>query len=105
MKVLCICQEGNNRSVTIASRIKYLGHDVLSAGLNTNSRETLNQLYEWADRILTTNVNQYVPNRFEGKTRLWDIGPDIYPRPFNRALLQIVNDLIAEFRHDLTPDP
>jgi hypothetical protein len=28
-KILCICEMGNNRSVTAAHQLKYLGHDCI----------------------------------------------------------------------------
>jgi hypothetical protein len=53
-RILCLCDEGVNRSVTIAHQLKYLGHDVLSAGLKTNSVDTLMTLAKWADHVIYT---------------------------------------------------
>jgi hypothetical protein len=103
MRVLCLCDEGNNRSVTLASNLKYLGHDVLSAGLRRNSPETLELLFEWAEYIITTDTDQFVPPWHSDKVHLWHIGPDKYPRAFNPQLLAKVKALIAQYRGDLTP--
>lgn len=91
MKILVVCDEGNNRSVTIAHHLKYWNHDVLSAGLNRNSEETLKMLSDWADRIITTDGSQYINSN---KVQLWDVGPDTYPRPFNKTLLSKVRALM-----------
>lgn len=98
MRILVVCDEGNNRSVTIASRIKYLGHDVLTAGLRRNDPGTLRMLAEWADRIITTDTDQHFNWPDPDRVRLWCVGPDRYKRPFNPQLLAIVNDLIAQHR-------
>lgn len=87
MKLLILCDEGNNRSVTLAHLLKYEGHDVITGGLNRNSHETIKLLCDWADIVITTAVDQILPiNR---KSLLVDLGPDIYPRPFNKDLLNI----------------
>ena len=94
MKILVLCDEGNNRSVMIAHLLKYWGHDILAAGVKRNSPATLDMLVEWADRIITTEEGQ-----LEGeKVQLWNIGPDHYPRPFNRYLLRIVQDMMQEHK-------
>src|SRR4051812_29522317 len=100
-KVLCLCDQGNNRSVMVAHQIKYLGHDTIPAGLKTNSPATLSMLYDWADRIITTDETQRVPTEHAAKVQLWNIGPDTYPRPFNKQLLPIVKQLVAENRAKL----
>jgi predicted protein tyrosine phosphatase len=96
MKVLAVCDQGNNRSVTVAAVLKYRpGMDVLTAGLQTNSGPTLVMLCNWADIIITTARDQKVPCHQE-KVRLCDIGPDVYPRPFNPQLLRKVRLLVND---------
>lgn len=108
MKILVLCHEGNNRSVTIAHHLKYWGHDVLTAGIKTNTPETLKLLSNWADRIiLTEDEQQYelandVSFDFK-KLQLWDVGPDTYPRPFNRDLLDKVRYLMQEHKAEYQP--
>lgn len=96
MKILVLCDHGNNRSVTIAHHIKYWGHDVLTAGVKTNTPETITHLIDWAERIIITEVGQLpsdTPNM-----QLWDVGPDVYPRPFNPQLLKRVRALMEEHK-------
>jgi len=96
MKILVVCDEGNNRSVMVAHQIKYWGHDVIAAGVKRNSAETIEMLSKWADRIITTEAGQ-----LEGpKVQLWDIGPDEYPRPFNKELLSIVRGMMEEHKSE-----
>lgn len=115
MKILVLCDEGNNRSVTVAHHLKYWGHDVIAAGLKRNSPETLEMLSEWADRIVLTERSQVPviqsmwPTAFSSKLDLWDIGPDVYPRPFNKDLLAIVRRFMkgheGEYKTAPQPEP
>lgn len=102
MKILVVCDEGNNRSVTLAHQLKYLDHDVLTAGLKRNSPETIDLLCSWADKIIRTSADQDTPYDYLDKTYLWQIGPDVYPRPFNKQLLKIVRKLIEEHKDSLS---
>lgn len=98
MKILVLCDMGNNRSVTLAHQLKYLGHDCLTAGVETNTPDTITMLFAWADRVITTAPLQLGVQLFNDpdKVELWNIGPDIYPRPFNKELLAKVKQLIRE---------
>ena len=94
MKLLILCSEGNNRSVTFAHLLKYWGNDCIAAGVNTNSPETLQMLAKWADKIIFTEKGQEIPyavlwqnKDYSDKSVLFDVGPDTYPRPFNAELL------------------
>jgi galactitol-specific phosphotransferase system IIB component len=101
-RILCLCDEGVNRSVTIAHQLKYLGHDVLSAGLRTNSVDTLMTLAKWADHVIYTEPAQRDAMLLEGpKVHVWDVGPDRYPRPFNRQLLRKVKVLVDRHQGEL----
>lgn len=95
MKILCVCDQGVNRSVTLAHQLKYLGHDTLTAGLSTNEPATLLMLFGWADRIITTD-GQVIPPEHHDKVLCWDVGADRYPRPFNPQLLARVRSLVAD---------
>jgi hypothetical protein len=37
MKILCVCDQGNNRSVHFAHNLKYWGNDCIPIGTETNS--------------------------------------------------------------------
>lgn len=106
MKILVLCDHGNNRSVVIAHHLKYWGHDVLPAGLTANTVQTLSMLYLWADRVIFVERGPYqdaldmMPEVMEVKAELWDVGPDTYPRPFNPELLQKVRRLMEEHKSE-----
>ena len=86
MKILCVCNQGNNRSVQFAHILKYWKHDTIPIGIDTTTKETLKILYKWADVIICTDETQVIPAEYQKKYRLWNVGPDIYPRPFNKEL-------------------
>jgi hypothetical protein len=88
MKILTVCDQGNNRSVQFAHLLKYWNHDVLPIGLKTNSTQTIYMLCNWAEKIILTESLQIdeVPQEFRDKTVVFNVGPDNYPRPFNPEL-------------------
>ena len=98
MHLLFVCDQGNNRSVTLAHLTRYLKHDTLPVGLSTFTPETLDMLYQWADFIICTDDTQVIPEKYREKYRLWDVGPDRFPRPFNPELLALAKKLIADNR-------
>jgi hypothetical protein len=99
MKLLILCDIGANRSVTLAHILKFQNHDVLTAGLKTNSPETLTLLASWADLVIITARDQLsdaVLIAEPTKIRVMPIGPDIYPRPFNKDLYRICKRLVEQ---------
>ncbi len=91
MKLLILCDQGNNRSVQFAHLLKYWGNDCIAAGTETNSKETLKMLCNWADKIiLTSHLIEggviELGSQPVGKIVVFDVGPDTYPRPFNPVL-------------------
>lgn len=88
--ILCVCAHGNNRSVTIAWLLKYVENfETLTAGLEYHTPETLQMLFEWADVITVPEKKliDLIPDVYKHKIKFYDIGPDVYPRPFNPRLL------------------
>lgn len=101
MKILVVCDHGNNRSVTLAGQLKYWGHDVIPVGIQTNSAATLEMLIAWADRVIFTEDTQVIAGdrpSLPDKFQLWDLGPDVYPRPYNKELLAKVKVLMDEHK-------
>lgn len=98
MKILCVCDIGNNRSVHFASQLKFWKHDTIAIGLDTTTQETLKMLYEWADIILLTENMQRLkmPEGYEAKIKFCDVGIDIYPRPYNAELLAKVRGYLED---------
>ncbi len=97
-KILCVCQNGNNRSVQFAHllRYKYQPCDTIPVGTDMHSKETLDMLYKWADIIIVVEdkLAFKVPSKYESKIKIWNVGEDRYPRPFNKELYFKANEYI-----------
>lgn len=112
-RILIVCDEGLNRSQTIKGQIQYWGHDVLTVGRNRNTKHTIESLIHWSELViavdedivdwLTTETEAL--NLIDGPTclQLWNIGPDKYPRPYNKELLDIVKTHIKQHEAELKP--
>jgi galactitol-specific phosphotransferase system IIB component len=101
MKILCVCEQGNNRSVTFAHllRYKYLNSEVIPMGMLSLQHETKKMLYRWADIIIVTDkklMDSSLLAHFKDKVKLWDVGADNYNRPFNVRLYQKAKYLINQ---------
>lgn len=87
--ILCVCEHGNNRSVTMAHILKYASNfETLTAGLGYHTQETLEMLFKWADVIVVPDADllPLIPEQHKSKIKFYNIGKDIYPRPFNKDL-------------------
>jgi predicted protein tyrosine phosphatase len=101
MKILCCCSEGANRSVTLAHILRYApDFETMTVGLKYNSDATVMMMFEWADKILLVErwMITLVPKRYEHKVKIVDIGPDIYPRPYNPELYAKIKRLLEKDR-------
>lgn len=99
--ILCVCEHGNNRSVTMAFLLKYVENfETLTAGLSYHTPETLKMLYEWADVITVPEEKllTLIPEEYKSKIKFYNIGEDKYPRPFN-------NELLTKARKIMENDP
>lgn len=108
MKILCLCNEGNNRSVTLAHLLRYWNNDVLSAWIDKNPIDTMTMLIDWADLVILTDMDQVykyngdlTEEELKEKSCLCNIWPDIYKRPFNPELLAIVKEWLQENKETL----
>jgi predicted protein tyrosine phosphatase len=90
MKILCICERGNSRSVVLAYMFKDIyGQDALAIGIRTASEETKTMLYSWADVIILVDkmFENEIPMEYGNKLKIWDVGPDRYFQGFHPELL------------------
>ena len=95
--ILCVCEHGNNRSVTMAYLLKYVADfEPLTAGLGYHTPETLKMLFEWADVITVPEEKllAMIPEEYKHKIKFYNIGEDIYPRPHNPELLKKARELM-----------
>lgn len=87
--ILCCCEHGNNRSVTIAHILKYVeGFETMTIGLAYHTPETKKMMFEWADVIIVPEEKllSLIPEEYKSKVKFYNIGEDVYPRPFNKVL-------------------
>lgn len=92
-KILCACNGGNVRSVSLAYFLKEAyGHDALAIGLKVNSPETIQLLCEWAERIVIFEQKMLdrIPEEFHKKTRLLSTGKDIWKQANHPQLMHLI---------------
>jgi predicted protein tyrosine phosphatase len=98
MRILCVCSQGNKRSVFTRQALNHL-HDVLSIGVDTNDQDTIDMLAKWADIILLAEPEMQIsiPIGYQPKIdHKFTIGPDIYPVSIKGKLMKIVNRKLKE---------
>jgi galactitol-specific phosphotransferase system IIB component len=84
MKILVLCNHGNVRSVGLKYLIQRLyDHDVLAAGVEENTDETLAMLGNWADKIITLTP---MAKEMFIESVLIDVGRDVWFNPFHHNL-------------------
>ena len=93
-KLLCVCQQGNIRSVALARLLKSEGNDTIACGVNANSQETLKMLCEWADKVLVVenSLANGLPKGFEDKIVQMNIGGDIWNNTHHPDLELVVRN-------------
>ena len=94
MKILCVCQNGNCRSVATRYCLKKRGYkNVIAIGWNDTSEETLKMLCDWADKILVAKPyhGYMLPSGREKIDQTFTIGEDKWLNPFNKELHKIIN--------------
>jgi len=65
--------------------------DVLPVGHASNSRETLNMLFEWADSIIVLEAHYlaHIPAEFSHKAVVCEVGHDNYHNSRHRQLIDM----------------
>ena len=103
-KVLCLCMDGNSRSVALTFLLKnpaYGPREAVAAGVRTCSAETLQHLATWADDVVLVAEDQLPALRskvpgVDAKLRVWNVGPDGYFRGFDDKLLGMYHKWLKE---------
>jgi hypothetical protein len=98
MRVLCLCQKGNSRSVILAYLLRKLFKcEAIPAGMVSTSRSTRKMLYQWADRIILVvpRYQHWIPEEFRDKLRVIDAGGDPF-KGHDEALLGRYEAQLAE---------
>jgi len=99
VKIVCVCDEGNNRSVIFAGLLRYkYNAETIAIGINRTSKLTQEMLFDWADYIIITHgtLKRRIDEKYYSKMKLFDVGSDRkeWARPYNRLLLPIAKRII-----------
>ncbi len=88
MKILVLCNHGNVRSVGMKYLLQMLTeHDILNAGVEENTFETLQMLMNWADKIISLTDSANVAASLAPEKNIFiDVGPDLWNDPFRQEL-------------------
>ena len=97
MKILCVCEGGNVRSVALAYALKHEvnpRHDALAMGLVTNNPDTQLMLFNWAERIIVMEerLKEPIPPIFHSKVSVCEVGPDRYGIYVHPDLIKLVRE-------------
>ena len=99
-KFLCVCQDGNVRSVGLAFRIHNLyGHEAVPVGWNRLTKLSLYRFCQWADYIVVLQAEyaKMIDPEFADKVRVAEVGPDNYGRHSHRDLQEKLAPIVAEW--------
>ena len=86
------------RSVAMTYQLKQYGIDTLACGVKGNSAETLEMLYQWADRIFLVEkwMEMHVPTGYHPKCIVLELGPDRWQTPMHPELQALVDNLLRQ---------
>ena len=102
MKILTVCQRGNNRSAALAFilRDERGPNEVINYGPQGGvSDQTIDMLCEWADKIIVTTKEVDVPEKFRIRRIFIDVGSDRWGVGFNPELLDLLRKGLDENSH------
>jgi predicted protein tyrosine phosphatase len=94
LRVLCVCQGGNVRSVCLATRLKQKHRlDALACGYEKNSADTVKMLADWADVIVVMEERMIprIPTKQQHKVRVCEVGPDRFGASTHKELMPTVH--------------
>lgn len=99
MKILCVCANGNVRSVALARLLKKRHHEAIGVGLKQYSLVLL--LASWAERIyamddvIAARLHEILPADQAALVSLrYDIGPDDWKISDHPDLLRRLRDMV-----------
>lgn len=94
LKYLCVCDGGNVRSQALAYVLHdIMGHEAIPVGRWRVSKETMNMMCKWADKIIIMqpHMEESIEKKFKKKLLCIDVGIDRFGVYVHPELLQIVN--------------
>lgn len=103
MKVLCVCNHGNVRSVALARAIKDISfnteghpHEAIAIGAQITTPETMMMLFEWSDRVVWLSDAVPAPRYPEVVDYSIRVGHDRWHNPFHPELQEIMKIIAKE---------
>lgn len=105
-KILCICDAGAVRSVTLAWVLRTMRHKYNADSIAVSIRlsdETLDVTYRWADKIFPVTEGLYdrVPIEYLDKTTVVPIGDDVWKQSLHPELVQWIVTYLEAHDHEL----
>ena len=96
-----MCEGGNVRSVGLGYLLKEAGQDTIACSWRFNTPETIDQLCEWADKIviMQEHFQTYIPRKHRHKLRCVDVGEDKFGNPFHPDLQRGLKGVIEQWKH------
>ena len=115
MRILCVCNFGNVRSVALKNSFRMLNrkeikYDVLNVGLLCTSKETIKYLVDWADWVIDLANNDLKERRFlidisKNKYKREDIGGDRWLSAFDEELKEITKNIRNLYKEEKRINP
>lgn len=102
-KVLCVCHAGMVRSVAMTWALKARGLDSIAIGINAHSDATKQMMFEWADLVVVMESAIKIPDIYQPKTVIVDVGPDRFHTPSHPELQSMVHQATADLFGEITP--
>lgn len=100
-KILCVCNQGNCRSVGTRYVLNKHGYDnVIAIGGANTSKETLSMLCKWADMILLAKPKHedFLPCDKDKIMDNFTIGEDVYQNPLHPDLHKVVINQLKKIK-------
>jgi hypothetical protein len=96
-----MCYGGNVRSVSLAFILKYEhNQDAMACGHHSNSPETREMMYKWADYIIIMQayMKEHVPAEYHSKLRVVDVGEDRFGYAQHLDLIKPLSKIVAQWK-------
>lgn len=102
MRVLCVCERGNSRSVGLAWLLKDVyGIEAIACGISATSHATMEMLLIWADKVVC--MQEHIQKRLKcdygylaDDAMLCEVGDDSYWRGVDNSLAAQCDRFVQE---------
>ncbi len=119
MRILCVCNHGNNRSVALSRMIhelngpcrsqdlayldKYAKFEAVPVGLHCTPMGSLKHFIDWAEYVIDLSDSEEGTHKrlrelSQGKYRQFDVGVDTWGNPLAPELISRLQPLVEKIR-------